>query len=73
MPDEFYIYLGVYVLIAMQKSGGIFFLLLKLLKLLKLVDPIQFQTTNYGLGGLCEKHMDPHGYIEGRYEFFALM
>ena len=24
-----------------------------------------FQTTNYGLGGLCEKHIDPHGYIEG--------
>jgi prolyl 4-hydroxylase len=24
-----------------------------------------FQTTNYGLGGLCEKHVDPHGYIEG--------
>ena len=24
-----------------------------------------FQTTNYGLGGLCEKHLDPHGYIEG--------
>lgn len=25
-----------------------------------------FQTTNYGLGGLCERHMDPHGYIEGK-------
>jgi prolyl 4-hydroxylase len=25
----------------------------------------EFQTTNYGLGGLCEKHLDPHGYIEG--------
>jgi len=25
-----------------------------------------FQTTNYGLGGLCEIHMDPHGYIEGK-------
>ncbi len=24
-----------------------------------------FQTTNYGLGGLCEVHIDPHGYIEG--------
>ena len=24
-----------------------------------------FQTTNYGLGGLCERHIDPHGYIEG--------
>ncbi len=24
-----------------------------------------FQTTNYGLGGLCETHVDPHGYIEG--------
>lgn len=25
----------------------------------------QYQTTNYGLGGLCETHIDPHGYIEG--------
>jgi hypothetical protein len=24
------------------------------------------QVTNYGLGGLCEAHIDPHGYIEGR-------
>jgi hypothetical protein len=24
-----------------------------------------FQTTNYGLGGICEMHLDPHGYIEG--------
>lgn len=24
-----------------------------------------YQTTNYGLGGLCETHIDPHGYIEG--------
>jgi prolyl 4-hydroxylase len=24
-----------------------------------------YQTTNYGLGGLCESHIDPHGYIEG--------
>jgi hypothetical protein len=24
-----------------------------------------YQTTNYGLGGLCERHMDPLGYIEG--------
>ena len=23
------------------------------------------QITNYGLGGLCEGHIDPHGYIEG--------
>ena len=23
------------------------------------------QVTNYGLGGLCETHFDPHGYIEG--------
>ena len=23
------------------------------------------QVTNYGLGGLCEVHIDPHGYIEG--------
>ena len=24
-----------------------------------------YQTTNYGLGGLCETHIDPHGYLEG--------
>lgn len=24
------------------------------------------QVTNYGLGGLCETHIDPHGYIEGK-------
>ena len=24
------------------------------------------QVTNYGLGGLCESHVDPHGYIEGK-------
>ena len=23
------------------------------------------QVTNYGLGGLCETHIDPHGYLEG--------
>ncbi len=23
------------------------------------------QTTNYGLGGLCETHHDPYGYLEG--------
>ena len=26
----------------------------------------QYQVTNYGLGGLCETHSDPHGYIEGK-------
>ncbi len=25
----------------------------------------RFQVTNYGLGGLCESHADPHGYLEG--------
>ena len=25
-----------------------------------------FQTTNYGLGGTCDTHLDPHGYLEGR-------
>lgn len=25
------------------------------------------QVTNYGLGGLCEAHIDPHGYLEGAY------
>lgn len=24
------------------------------------------QVTNYGLGGLCEAHYDPHGYLEGK-------
>ena len=24
------------------------------------------QVTNYGLGGLCEVHIDPHGYLEGK-------
>ncbi len=27
-----------------------------------------YQVTNYGLGGLCETHIDPHGYIEGKVE-----
>ena len=22
--------------------------------------------TNYGLGGLCQDHIDPHGYLEGK-------
>jgi len=26
-----------------------------------------YQSTNYGLGGLCETHMDPHGYLDGIY------
>ncbi len=26
-----------------------------------------FQVTNYGLGGLCETHIDPHGMLEGAY------
>ena len=25
----------------------------------------EFQVTHYGLGGLCETHIDPYGYIEG--------
>ena len=24
-----------------------------------------YQTTNYGLGGLCQTHLDPHGYFDG--------
>ena len=24
-----------------------------------------YQITNYGLGGLCETHLDPHGYLDG--------
>ena len=23
----------------------------------------EYQTTNYGLGGLCETHLDPSGYV----------
>jgi len=26
----------------------------------------QYQVTNYGLAGLCEVHVDPHGYLEGK-------
>jgi hypothetical protein len=49
-------------------------LMLKLAKKLELATQMNitakysstaFQTTNYGLGGLCERHIDPHGYIEG--------
>ena len=30
--------------------------------------PFKFlQVTNYGLGGLCEQHIDPHGYLEGKH------
>jgi hypothetical protein len=25
-----------------------------------------FQSTNYGLGGVCDRHLDPFGYIEGK-------
>jgi hypothetical protein len=25
----------------------------------------EYQTTNYGLGGICESHIDPYGYLEG--------
>ena len=31
----------------------------------KHLSSTQMQVTNYGLGGLCEVHIDPHGYIEG--------
>ena len=31
------------------------------------------QVTNYGLGGLCECHIDPHGYIEGTIHQFLLI
>lgn len=27
-----------------------------------------YQVTNYGLGGLCETHVDPHGYLDGNVE-----
>ena len=35
------------------------------LKVIGRFSSTQYQTTNYGLGGLCETHIDPHGYIEG--------
>ena len=35
------------------------------MKLIGRFSSTQYQTTNYGLGGLCETHIDPHGYIEG--------
>ena len=47
----------------------------KLAKKIELATQLQTQTqysasplqvTNYGLGGLCESHVDPHGYIEGK-------
>ena len=28
------------------------------------------QVTNYGLGGLCEQHMDPHGIMETNDEYY---
>ena len=28
------------------------------------------QVTNYGLGGLCEQHIDPHGIMETNEEFY---
>jgi len=27
----------------------------------------KYQVTNYGLAGTCEAHIDPHGYLEGKY------
>lgn len=33
---------------------------------LKRFSSTEFQVTNYGLSGLCEGHIDPHGYIEGK-------
>ena len=51
-------------------------ILWKLLKKIELATQLQTQThyssspiqvTNYGLGGLCETHVDPHGYLEGAY------
>ena len=49
-------------------------ILWKMVKKIELATQLQTQThhsstriqvTNYGLGGLCETHVDPHGYIEG--------
>eukprot|EP00094_Tigriopus_californicus_P006960 TCALIF_06701-PA protein Name:"Similar to P4ha3 Prolyl 4-hydroxylase subunit alpha-3 (Mus musculus)" AED:0.43 eAED:0.43 QI:0/-1/0/1/-1/1/1/0/479 len=33
---------------------------------LKRFSATEFQVTNYGLSGLCEGHIDPHGYLEGK-------
>jgi hypothetical protein len=27
-----------------------------------------YQATNYGLGGLCETHIDPIGYLDTKFE-----
>jgi len=35
------------------------------LKTRKMLSATPMQVTNYGLGGLCEQHIDPHGYLEG--------
>ena len=49
-------------------------ILWNLLKKIELATQLQTQShysasrtqiTNYGLGGLCETHVDPHGYLEG--------
>ena len=50
-------------------------ILAKLAKKIKLATQLEvnrpysatkMQVTNYGLAGLCETHIDPHGYIEGK-------
>jgi len=33
--------------------------------LLSYWSSVKYQVTNYGLAGLCEPHVDPHGYLEG--------
>ena len=35
------------------------------LNITKRWSTLDYQVTNYGLGGLCEPHLDPHGYMEG--------
>eukprot|EP00095_Tigriopus_kingsejongensis_P001280 snap_masked-scaffold359_size197282-processed-gene-0.4 protein:Tk01280 transcript:snap_masked-scaffold359_size197282-processed-gene-0.4-mRNA-1 annotation:"prolyl 4-hydroxylase subunit alpha-1" len=35
------------------------------MKLLSRFSATDYQVTNYGLSGLCEGHIDPHGYLEG--------
>ena len=55
------IFLTAYVF--MDRKNNIFFLLFDHIIRYSSTD---YQTTNYGLGGLCETHMDPAGFVRGK-------